>query len=53
MIDDANITFINSVNLWNEIYEKFPAIQDAAVKFQNVSVKGKSSKTWLHQRMLA
>ena len=45
MISDANKTFINSVNLWNEIYEQFPAIRDAAVRFQNVSNKGKSRET--------
>ena len=41
-IHEANLTFINTVNLWNDIYEQFPAIQDAAVKFQNVTEKGES-----------
>jgi len=38
-IQEANLTFINSVTIWNQIYEQFPAIQDAAVKFQNVTGK--------------
>jgi len=38
-IQEANLTFINSVTIWNQIYEQIPAIQDAAVKFQNVTGK--------------
>ena len=46
-IHEANLTFIDSVNKWDQIYEQFPAIQDAAAKFQNVTEKGESHRTFV------